>query len=225
MKFVTLKSKPEFSVSRFGEVKFNSTETILTPYIDKDGYARIQNMSPEGRHYVAVHRAVAEVYVTNPDPVKFKIVNHLDGDVTNNEPDNLEWTSHKMNRQHAVVSGNVDGIGENHSQSILTVALVEDICKLLSAGLRIPDIAKTLEVDRYLIYPIKKGKSWTTVSRNFPDLNIPRAETFSSGTVGWVSDQISRGYSEAKILSIARTLDAIKLQKILNLIDECNDYP
>lgn len=44
---------------------------------------------------VYVHKAVAEGFVKNEHPRKNKVVIHIDGNVANNNSDNLKWTTHK----------------------------------------------------------------------------------------------------------------------------------
>ena len=58
-----------------------------------------------GRRKVNVHRAVAELFLPEPPSPDRAIVNHRDGNKTNNQASNLEWVTPKENAQHAVFMG------------------------------------------------------------------------------------------------------------------------
>lgn len=53
--------------------------------------------------YKMVHRLVAEVFLPNPDGLP--VVNHIDGNKTNNVVWNLEWVTSSENSSHAVRIG------------------------------------------------------------------------------------------------------------------------
>ena len=59
-------------------------------------------ISLKGKPY-PVHRLVAETYLDNPE--NYKVVNHMDCDKKNNCLNNLEWTTHQENIQHAMDNG------------------------------------------------------------------------------------------------------------------------
>lgn len=62
---------------------------------DQHGYYHC-TISQDGRKKVMkVHRAVAMAFVPNPD--NKPCVNHIDNNITNNSPENLEWCTHKEN--------------------------------------------------------------------------------------------------------------------------------
>lgn len=223
VEFKIVKSKPEFSASKCGLVKFNSTGKILKPYQDKDGYLRVANFSANNKkHYIAVHRAVAEAWVDNPNPSEFNIVNHLDNVKSNNNSSNLEWTSIKLNRAHSGAK-NAYPQGANHPGVKLSVEQVERICELLSLGLRVKDISLSTGVDKFNIYNIKKGKSWRSISSKY-DLGIERKKTLSLSTLEWIKDQVKRSRTEEEIVRMSDNLDSDQVRKAIKAISlVCND--
>lgn len=68
-------------------------------------YYRYVYRSNGKRVSIGVHRLVAYAFLENTRPEEYDIINHIDGNPSNNHSDNLEWTTKKLNNQHAVVAG------------------------------------------------------------------------------------------------------------------------
>lgn len=99
----------KYSVSDCGEVRRNEylmkngkihPSVMLKPYTLKIGYPSVNlyNGTKKGKT-VYVHRLVAQAFIPNPNNLPF--INHIDGDKTNNNIENLEWCTCKENNIHA----------------------------------------------------------------------------------------------------------------------------
>lgn len=71
----------------------------LNQYINARGYMRIGTADKTVSQ--CVHSLVAETFVNNPDPLKKRYINHIDGNKLNNRAENLEWVTSGENQEHA----------------------------------------------------------------------------------------------------------------------------
>lgn len=79
---------------------------VLAPqyHFGRDGKYRAVSIQENGKQvHLFVHRLVAEAYIPNPE--NKPEVNHLDGDPSNNNVENLEWCTRRENAVHAVKTG------------------------------------------------------------------------------------------------------------------------
>lgn len=93
----------DFLVSNYGEIYSLRTEKILHQSLNKsNGYYGIcvSAGSRRKRKLIKPHIAVACAFV--PGEKDGLVVNHIDGNKTNNKSDNLEWVTLKENSQHAI---------------------------------------------------------------------------------------------------------------------------
>lgn len=92
---------PNYEVSNHGQIRNKTTNHILSPIPDKDGYLRVHLNTD--KTVKRVHRLVAEAFILNPN--NKSQVNHIDGDKTNNDETNLEWVTVGENNIHALKTG------------------------------------------------------------------------------------------------------------------------
>ena len=84
-----------YYASASGSVYSIKRHRLLRPQVKFDGYI-FYSVKLEGKqHTLQVHRAVALVWIPNPEG-KLE-VHHKDEDKTNNAVDNLAWVSHEEN--------------------------------------------------------------------------------------------------------------------------------
>lgn len=64
------------------------------------GYLQVALQKHKKRKDEKIHRLVAEAFIPNPE--NKPQVNHIDGDKTNNNVNNLEWTTTSENQLHSI---------------------------------------------------------------------------------------------------------------------------
>lgn len=109
-----------YEVSDFGNIRRNETITeensrygktrlvmhkarVLKPGKTKRGYLLVVLCRDDGRKSHVVHRLVASAFCKKVDGCE--VVNHIDGNKTNNRAENLEWCTQKDNVHHAIRIG------------------------------------------------------------------------------------------------------------------------
>lgn len=99
----TITDYPGYSVSNQGDVRNDQTGRVLKNQTIRSGYQHVTLCDSDGQHPKSVHRLVAKEFVENPQGLN--LVNHIDGDKTNNRADNLEWCTQSENMRHAYRTG------------------------------------------------------------------------------------------------------------------------
>ena len=90
--------------SRYGKTRLvRHKARVLQPGKTKRGYLLVVLCRADGQKSHAVHRLVASAFCNKVDGCE--VVNHIDGNQTNNRADNLEWCTQKDNVHHAIKIG------------------------------------------------------------------------------------------------------------------------
>lgn len=153
-----------YEVSNLGRVRRSKPECntfigkILKPTVCGGGYPLV-SLSIDGKSFCyRIHKIVAEAFI-GPCPDD-KVVNHIDGDKTNNCPENLEYITQSENIIHAVNLGSfATSRGEARRKSNLREENVRGIKALLGKHSR-KSIAARFNVSKSAIDKIAQGRTW-----------------------------------------------------------------
>lgn len=163
-----------FQVSNFGNFKSKSRKVASS--IQPSGFrnikAKVVNLQDNGNGYKQIYvqinnmrivilarRLIAIYFLENPEG--HPEVNHLDGDKSNNNADNLKWVTKKENSHHAVKTGLIK-TGADSVKSKLTVDNVACIKRLykLNPKFNKLSVARKLGVRDSTIHKIIKNQRW-----------------------------------------------------------------
>lgn len=109
-----------------------------------------------------IHRLVASHFVENKD--NLPIVNHIDGNVSNNNYTNLEWCDQFSNVRHYIERGGKSDYGTSSPNTNLTKRDIIEIISYLEDGkFTQKEIAETYQVSQTTISHIKTGKRHSRV--------------------------------------------------------------
>ena len=172
--------KPDmYEVSNRGNFRNIKTNHVLKPCISEKGYMMLNfRCTDEKSRIMKIHRIVAWMFVSGFDEIHNE-VNHKDGDKTNNNDWNLEWTTRSENIRHGFKTGLIPAMTTSkNGMGILTDDDVHNICQLLleSNGNCRYVYQRLIKNDiRYvtyhMIYDIKYKKTGTAISDIYFDKN------------------------------------------------------
>jgi len=166
-KWLPIPSFDGYEISNFGRIKsrkYNKPRIMKPWQVGKKyksgmrGAMAIKLMLGSDVVRCKVHHLVLETFV-GPAPEGHEGA-HLDGDITNNRLDNLDWVTHKENEDHKRTHGTLL-YGENATCVKLKKEDVEEIRELASQGVSHSQIARELHVSRKTVSNIINGVNWT----------------------------------------------------------------
>lgn len=172
-----IKNGVEFMVSNTGRIKsqdrtvtyINKNGTKVTrpqrgcefiPLIGKTGYKKTSISINSKKVYLNVHQWVAEAF-HGPRP-KGMVINHKNGDKTDNRPENLEYVTNAQNIQHAYDTGLNKSKGANHHNTSLNVHQIEFIKEHIGRMSQ-RRIAAICGVGEHIVSSIKTGKTFNEI--------------------------------------------------------------
>ena len=129
---------------------------IMKACPNSKSYLRVPLSYENKSHFELVHRMVAKAFIKNP--LSLPCVNHINGQKTDNRPENLEWITHKGNSQHALAAG-LYAVGEKHQNAKHTRDDALMVLGCLKCGVPRAQIAAQLGVSPWFISSIASGTS------------------------------------------------------------------
>jgi len=160
--FLTVTTHPDYLIGSGGTVlSLKGDEvTTLQPSQDRWGYPGVNLYMGGGVKRFKIHRLVAMHFIRRPGNAPAE-VNHIDGDKTNNCADNLEWTTHSKNMEHAYENGLKNQSGESGPSSKLTNEEVEEIRRRYKCeDITQSKLAAEYEVNQSQISRLVRKETW-----------------------------------------------------------------
>lgn len=164
-----------YCISNYGVIKNKYTNKIISQCNDKDGYKLVTLSSPSAKNKnktLRVHRLVALTFI--PLVHDKNIVNHKDGNRSNNVVTNLEWVNAKENTQDGIRRGTIKFHIKDKKYS---PEFVKTICCLLIQGYTPTEIQHKLNLtkkERNFIYDLKRYDEYRKEDKKCFDLKNNR---------------------------------------------------
>lgn len=156
-----------YEISNFGKVaslnyRGSGKRQNLKTNINENGYEQVRlNVNKTGVNK-KVHRLVAEAFLPNLE--NKKCVNHKDGNKSNNNFFNLEWSTHSENTKHAFENNFIPIItGEN---TIISKLKNEEVVEIFLSNKSHRSLAKEYNVTKNTITSIKSRRTWKKITQD-----------------------------------------------------------
>lgn len=148
---------PKYQVSNQGRIKNIESGRIFTGTKDAFGYIHVRLINPQGKYTLRkIHRLVAEAFLPNPEHKP--IIDHLDGNKTNNTLENLRWVTYSENTV-AYNKKREEANPENkQNQKSRKIAQYTLDGKLVATFNKMSEITKATGISKYGVYCTCYGK-------------------------------------------------------------------
>lgn len=135
--FKVIPNFEDYEINPKGVVRDRYTKKEIIPVPGNKGYFYTKLLERR----IVTHRLLAFAFIPNPNPEKYTIINHIDGNPSNNSIDNLEWCDYRHNNQQAIYQG-------------LKSDSIDCLVRDFDTGI-VYDFPSTAEAKRFMGIPIK----------------------------------------------------------------------
>lgn len=157
---IPTKSGIKYSIDTNGVI-YNDTRGTIPKGRIKNGYHLI---CVQG-NWKPIHRYVAFAFI--PLVEGKTLINHKDGNKSNNCVDNLEWCTHTENMRHARDTGLwKPHVGTTHGRCKTTEETIHLICQAISEGESFKEL-KELDITKHQFFNIKHRRTWKHISKEY----------------------------------------------------------
>ena len=136
-------------------------EKKLAQTKNANGYLYVSVKTGNKRPKFSCHRIIGKAFVEGYKEGLH--INHINGDKTDNRPENLEWVTNSENVSHAWKTGLCNLRGEKNPSHKLTQKQVIEIRSALRLGVSAHSISIITNLNPSTIYLIAKNKRWIDV--------------------------------------------------------------
>jgi len=134
---------------------------------DHQGYRR-HSIYVDGKpKQFLAHRIVAITFLDNPQDLAE--VNHIDGNKSNNNLDNLEWVSREGNQQHAFRTGLNSNKGSSNGKAVMNETTARQMYLLMLEGETPVALSKRFGYSRMSLTSLRNRRTWVEVTSDLPD--------------------------------------------------------
>jgi hypothetical protein len=150
-----------YQISTLGRIRNLGTHYAVKKEVKQRlqgrGYMECSLSDSGKKRYCLVHRLVAKAFL--PRQPHHTEVNHKDGDKTNNQASNLEWSTRSLNELHRA-RVLMRGIGTQNGNSRLGPEDVIEIRILSMGGLSLNKISSAKRTSKSQVSRILSGRHW-----------------------------------------------------------------
>lgn len=161
-----------FTADSDGNIYNKKTGRKYKGSANNSGYLVVGTTYNKKHYSFLAHRVIAILLIPNPN--KYKIVNHINGNKLDNKAKNLEWCTYRHNACHTVKLG-LDNV-------VLTEAKIHQIWQLRLDNPFMPNksIAEAVNESLGNVQAVLNKKCWREITKDYPNYKVNKRLSFEA---------------------------------------------